>query len=40
MSNYVGYALRAGKTKTGQKILSKVKDFFTGGKSKSKTHIT
>ena len=37
MSNYVGYALRAGKTKTGQKILSKVKDFFTGGKSKSKT---
>ena len=37
MSGYVGYALKAGKSKTGQKILSKVKDFFTGGKSKSKT---
>ena len=37
MSNYVGYALKAGKSKTGQKILSKVKDFLTGGKSKSKT---
>jgi len=37
MSGYVGYALRAGKSKTGQKILSKVKDFLTGGKSKSKT---
>jgi len=36
MSGYVGYALRAGKSKTGQKILSKVKDFFTGG-GKSKT---
>jgi len=36
MSGYVGYALRAGRSKTGQKILSKVKDFFTGG-GKSKT---
>ena len=36
MSGYVGYALKAGKSKTGQKILSKVKDFFTGG-GKSKT---
>jgi len=36
MSGYVGYALRAGKSKTGQKIIKKVKDFFTGG-GKSKT---
>ena len=28
MSNYVGYALKASKSKTGQKIISKVKDFF------------
>ena len=32
MSNFVGYALKAGKSKTGQKVISKVKDFFTGGK--------
>ena len=31
MSNFVGYALKAGKSKTGQKVISKVKDFFTGG---------
>ena len=36
MSNYVGYALKAGKSKTGQKIIKKVKDFLTGG-GKSKT---
>ena len=28
MSNYVGYALKASKSKTGQKIIEKVKDFF------------
>jgi|9_EtaG_2_1085328.scaffolds.fasta_scaffold90327_2 hypothetical protein len=37
MSNYVGYALRAGKTPLGKKVISKVKDFLTGGKGKSKT---
>ncbi len=37
MSNYVGYALKAGKSKTGQKIISKVKNFFKG---KSKTSPT
>jgi|VirMetMinimDraft_7_1064189.scaffolds.fasta_scaffold133258_2 co-chaperonin GroES (HSP10) len=34
MSGYVGYALRAGKSKTGQKIISKVKDFFKSRGSK------
>ena len=28
MSNYVGYALRAGKTPLGKKVVEKVKDFF------------
>jgi hypothetical protein len=37
MSSYVGYALKATKTPLGQKVISKVKDFITGGKSKSKT---
>ena len=28
MSNYVGYALKAGKTPLGKKVVEKVKDFF------------
>ena len=34
MSGYVGYALKAGKSKKGQKIISKVKDFFKSRGSK------
>jgi hypothetical protein len=37
MSNYVGYALKAGRSKTGQKIIKKVKDFLTGGSKTSPT---